>query len=451
MRFKNYRLQLILRIFLLAVSIYGLSWVGFNPVYRSTFIGLLLFILLQIWLLVRFHERTNRFFLRFLNAIKYDDFTEQFHISGEGKTLRELSLRLNEVMEKFREVRAEKEAHLQYFEVIVQHIGIGIITFKPNGTILLLNNAARKLLKVGQLRHVQELASVSPELALGLLQLDSGDKVLVPVRQGAEQANLSVHVIELSLLGDRIRMASLQNIQNELEEKEMEAWQKLIRVLTHEIMNSVTPIASLSSSAYEEVSSYTDTEAEEVTLLREELADIGKCLQTISRRSDGLIYFVNDFRNLTTISVPQLSRFNVTELLQEVKMLLREQLASKHVKLQVEVPPDSLILSADRNMVEQVLINLVKNALEAVQEKPEGCVVLRAYHDERSRISIEVVDNGHGMTDEAMAKIFIPFFTTKKSGSGIGLSLSRQIMRLHKGTISVQSELGKGTTFVLRF
>ncbi|RDV16670.1 GHKL domain-containing protein [Pontibacter diazotrophicus] len=451
MSFKNHKLQLVLRILLLAVSIYALSWVGFNPDYRSTFIGLAIFILLQIALLIRLYDRTNKLFLRFLNSIKYDDFTEQFYTSGEGKTLRELSLRLNEVMDKFREVRAEKEAHMQYFEVIVQHIGIGIITLKPDGTILLLNNAAKKLLKVGQLRHVQELQAVSPQLALGLQQLENGEKVLVPVRQGAEQANLSVHVIELSVLGDRIRLASLQNIQSELEEKEMEAWHNLIKVLTHEIMNSVTPIASLSASAYEEVSSYTDTAAEEVTLLREELADIGQCLHTINRRSDGLIYFVNDFRNLTTISVPQLTHFNVTELLQEIKMLLRGQLTAKHVALQLEVPPDSLILSADRAMTEQVLINLVKNAMEAVQDQPEGKVLVRAYHDERSRISIEVTDNGHGMTPEAMAKIFIPFFTTKKSGSGIGLSLSRQIMRLHKGTISVQSELEKGTTFVLRF
>ncbi|WP_262886644.1 sensor histidine kinase [Pontibacter russatus] len=450
--FRHYRLQLVLRLLLLSASLYGLAWTGFNPAYRGTFIGLAAFIVLQIGLLVHFHERTNRLFLRFLQAIQYDDFTEQFHSSGEGKTMRELSLRLNEVMKKFREVRAEKEAHLQYFEVIVQHIGIGIVTFRPDGSILLLNNAAKKLLKVGQLHQVRELEAVSPELALGLQQLGNGEKVLVPVRQGAaEQANLSVHVMELSLLGDRIRLASIQNIQSELEEKEMEAWHNLIKVLTHEIMNSVTPIASLSASAYEEVSSYTDTGAEEVTLLREELADIGQCLQTISQRSDGLIYFVNDFRNLTTLSEPQLSRFNVTELLQEIKLLLRGQFAARHIALQLEAPPEALLLSADRAMIEQVLINLVKNAMEAVQDQPEGQVTVRAYLDERSRISIEVNDNGHGMTTEAMAKIFIPFFTTKKSGSGIGLSLSRQIMRLHKGTVSVQSELGKGTSFILTF
>ncbi|WP_266205777.1 sensor histidine kinase [Pontibacter kalidii] len=451
MSYRHYKLQLLLRVLLLAASVFAFARIDFSEEYRGTLLGLGLFIFLQIGLLMHYMERTNRLFLRFLNSIKYDDFTEQFHVGPAGKTQRELAQKLNEVMAKFREVRAEKEAHLQYFEVIVQHIGIGIITYKPDGSILLLNNAAKKLLQVGQLRRVQELQQVSPELALGLQQLESGDKVLVPVRQEGEQAHLSVHVIELSLLGDRVRLASLQNIQMELEEKEMEAWSKLIRVLTHEIMNSVTPISSLSASACEEIHTFTDTEAEEITLLREELLDIGQCLQTISRRSEGLIRFVNEFRNLTTISVPQMSRFDVGELLQEIKLLLREQLARQQVQLVVQAPRENMLLSADRSMVEQVLINLVKNATEAVHEQPDGQIALRASLDGRSRITISVSDNGPGMTEEAMAKIFIPFYSTKKTGSGIGLSLSRQMMRLHKGTISVQSELGQGTTFVLRF
>ncbi|WP_242918391.1 sensor histidine kinase [Pontibacter liquoris] len=451
MSFRNYRLQLLLRVALLALSIYFFAALDFKPQYHSTLLGLGAFILLQVWLLARLQERTNKLFLRFLNYIKYDDFTELFHTKGEGRRQHELASRLNEVMLKFREVRAEKEANMLYFEAIVQHIGIGIITYKPDGSILLLNNAARKLLRISQAQQLRELALVSPELAQSLHQLKHGEKVLVPVRQEGEQANLSVHVMELSLLGDRIRLASLQNIQRELEEKEMEAWHNLIKVLTHEIMNSVTPIASLSASASEEISSFTETQTEEVTLLREELADIGQCLQTISRRSDGLIRFVSDFRNLTTLSEPQITRFNASKLLHEIKLLMREQLAARQVKLQVEVPSESLLLAADRTMIEQVLINLVKNAMEAVQEQANAQIMLHAYLDERSRVSIEVADNGSGMTPEAMSKIFIPFFSTKNTGSGIGLSLSRQIMRLHKGTISVQSELGQGTRFVLRF
>lgn len=451
MSFNNYRLQLLLRVVLLALTLYFFARINFDPGYRFTTAALGVAILLQVWLLVLYQDRTNKQFLRFLNSIKYDDFTELFKAGREGKRQKELALKLNEVMHKFREVRAEKEAHLQYFEMIVQHIGIGIISYKPEGTIMLLNHAAKKLLRVGQLHQVLELEKDSPELAAGLQHLEHNSKILVPLKHGADQVNLSVHVMELSMLGERIRLASLQNIQRELEEKEMEAWHNLIKVLTHEIMNSVTPIASLSASAYEELSSYTDTEAEEITMLKDELVDVGQCLHTISRRSDGLIRFVNDFRNLTAISVPQLSRFSVNELLLEMKTLMREQLAQKHVKIKVDVPQERLLLSADSSMIEQVLINLIKNASEAVQEQAEPKIILHAYLDERSRISIEVADNGSGMTPEALTKIFIPFYSTKKSGSGIGLSLSRQIMRLHKGSISVQSELGKGTRFILRF
>ncbi|NDK56426.1 HAMP domain-containing histidine kinase [Pontibacter sp. BT213] len=451
MSFRNYRLQLLLRIVLLGASIYALAIVGPGQYYRGTFLGLLVFIVLQIILLVYFHERTNRQFLRFLNSIKYDDFTENFHVTGEGKVQNQLALGLNDVVKKFREVRAEKEAHLHYFEVIVQHIGIGIITYKPTGEILMLNNAAKKLVHLAQAQTIADLQKVSPELVLGLQQLESGEKMLVPVRQSGEQANLTVHVMELSLLGDKVRLASIQNIQRELEEKEMEAWHNLIKVLTHEIMNSVTPIASLSASASEEVSSYTDTDAEEVTILREELDDVRKCLQTISRRSDSLIRFVNDFRNLTSISVPQKSVFKVGELLHEIKMLMREQLASQKVRLTVEIPAEDILLSADRTLIEQVMINLVKNAVEAVHENENATITLQAYLDERSRARLVVKDNGHGMTEEAMQKIFIPFYTTKKTGSGIGLSLSRQIMRLHQGNIAVNSKLGEGTAFMLSF
>ncbi|SIQ98799.1 sensor histidine kinase [Pontibacter lucknowensis] len=453
MRFNNYRLQLVLRLIILALTVFALAKVGLDPAYRGTFIGLLLFLLLQVFLLVRFHERTNRQFLSFLNSIRHDDFTELIPASTGGRLHRELAAGLNEVMKKFRAVRAEKEAHLHYFEAIVQHVGTGIITYKNDGSILLLNHAARKLLQVGALHQIQELAALYPDLAVRLSGLDHGEKAVVPLRQGGSVTNLSVQVIELVMLGDKVKLASVQNIQRELEDKEMEAWQNLIKVLTHEIMNSVTPIASLSASAGEEISGYVDdTNAEEITVLRDELLDIRQCLHTISRRSDGLIHFVNDFRNLTRITVPELTLIDVGELLSEIKTLLREQLIQQDIHFKIELRSgSSLLLSADRGMVEQVIINLVKNAMEAVQERAHKQITVRAYLDERSRVCLEVEDNGQGMTAEATTKIFIPFFTTKKSGSGIGLSLSRQIMRLHKGSISVQSELDRGTTFILRF
>lgn len=451
MRFNSYRLQLLFRLLLLVLTIYIFARLDFNPDYRGTVIALGAFVLLQVWLLVRYHEQTSRQLNRFLNSVSYDDFTEQFQAGKEGSLEQELALRLNEVMAKFREVRAEKEANLHYFEAIVQHIGIGIITYKPDGTILLLNKEAKKLLQTGRVKTLTELSLIDVALVNSLQNTQHHEKALVQLRQNGQLVNVSVHVIEIVLLRETIRIASLQNIQPELEEKEMEAWQNLLKVLTHEIMNSVTPIASLSASAGEEIQTLTDTEAEEITVLKEELTDIGQCLQTISRRSDGLIRFLNDFRSLNATTKLHLSVFNVVELLQEVKTLFREQLLQSNISLELAFQNESLLLEADRHLVEQVLINLVKNAAEAVTEKPEKRIVLKAFSDDRSRVNIQVSDNGSGLTPEAQAKIFIPFYTTKATGSGIGLSWSRQIMRLHKGSVSVTSELGTGTTFLLKF
>jgi nitrogen fixation/metabolism regulation signal transduction histidine kinase len=451
MRFNSYRLQLVFRLLVLSITIYFFARLNFDPTYRGTYLGLGAFALLQVWLLIRYHEKTSRQLNRFLQSVSYDDFTEQFQAEKEGSLQKELALRLNEVMGKFREVRAEKEANLHYFEAIVQHIGIGIITYKPDGTILLLNKAAKKLLNTSQAKNLTDLAGINYRLEENLQQIAHNEKALVQFRQNGELVNLSVHVIDIVLLRETIRIASIQNIQPELEEKEMEAWQNLLKVLTHEIMNSVTPIASLSACAGEEIQTLTDIEAEEITVLKEELIDIGKCLQTISRRSDGLIRFLNDFRSLNAITKLQLSVFNVVELLQGIKVLFREQFASQNIELELDFQNESLLLEADRHLLEQVLINLVKNAAEAVIEKPEKHIGIKAFADERSRVNIQVSDNGSGITLEAQSKIFIPFYTTKTTGSGIGLSWTRQIMRLHKGAISVQSELGTGTSFLLKF
>jgi two-component system nitrogen regulation sensor histidine kinase NtrY len=451
MRFNSYRLQLLLRLLVLSLTIYLFARINFDPAYRGTYFGLGAFALLQIWLLVRYHEKTSRQLNRFLQSVSYDDFTEQFQAEKEGSLQKELALRLNEVIGKFREVRAEKEANLHYFEAIVQHIGIGIITYKPDGTILLLNKAVKKMLQTSQAKTLTDLAGTNAGLVENLQQIGHNEKALVQLRQNGELVNLSVHVIEIVLLRETIRITSIQNIQPELEEKEMEAWQNLLKVLTHEIMNSVTPIASLSASAGEEIQTLTETDAEEITVLKEELTDIGKCLQTISRRSDGLIRFLNDFRSLNAVSKLQLSVFNVVELLQEIKVLFREQFAAQNIELNLNFQNSSLLLEADRHLIEQVLINLVKNAAEALTEKPQKRIEIKAFTDDRSRVNILVSDNGSGITLEAQAKIFIPFYTTKITGSGIGLSWSRQILRLHKGAISVQSELGVGTNFLLKF
>lgn len=283
------------------------------------------------------------------------------------------------------------------------------------------------------------------------LRLRTGGRDLLRLEIGDDIVQLAVYAIELTLRGDVYKLISIQNIQNELEEKEMEAWQNLVRVLTHEIMNSVTPISSLANTVEDELNLQLVNGDDVNTISNEEVADIHLAIQTIKKRSQALIRFVQDFRNLTHIPKPKLKQFEVKILLDEMLMLLKKEIEDNGIVTNLNVDPENLTINADRDLIEQVVINLIKNATQAFDEQTNRLIEVRAYVDDKSRPVISVKDNGNGIDDEALEKIFIPFFTTKKSGSGIGLSLSRQIMRQHQGILGVKSKMDEGTEFFLRF
>lgn len=452
MGFKNFRLRVIVRVVLLVITIFLFFRIGFTGSLVATQVVLGLLVAGQTIGLILFIERTTDRLIRFLNTIRYDDFSEVFTSRGEGKVFDELYERYNEVMRKFRDIRAEKEATTQYFQTVVQHIGIGIVTFKKSGEVQLINNAAKRLLQVPRLGRVQELARELPQLAEQLLTLPAGQSAVLKLKQGKERVPVAVYVVDLVLRGEDFRLASVQNIQRELEEKEMEAWQNLIRVLTHEIMNSATPIASLAGSVAADIEDYLAAQpAGQIQISREETEDMGLALQTIEKRSQGLVRFVHDFRTLARVPSPKKQLFEVAEMLRQLQLLFQEDLVQEQITLHIHCRPASLTVLADRELLEQVLINLVKNAMHALADQPAKTIRLEAFSDEDSRVVLQVSDNGKGIAEEVQDQIFLPFFTTKPTGSGIGLSLSKQIMRLHKGTITVSSEVGEGTTFTLRF
>jgi two-component system nitrogen regulation sensor histidine kinase NtrY len=308
----------------------------------------------------------------------------------------------------------------------------------------------KKLLKTTLANTVHDLKEVDENLVNVFLRLKTGGRELSRLKVGEDIIQLSIYAIELTLRGENMKLISIQNIQSELEEKEMEAWQNLVRVLTHEIMNSVTPISSLAGTMEDEIRNHIKNNADK-PIDDEQLADIHLSLQTISKRSENLIQFVKEFRSLTHIPRPKPQTFLVCSLFDEIAMLYKKELTEKSIQLTVEIDPPDLIILADRGLIEQVLINLVKNALQSFEDQELKKVTIRAYHNEKNRPVISVKDNGTGIDPEALEKIFIPFFTTKKSGSGIGLSLSRQIMRQHQGTLSVKSTVGEGTEFFMRF
>jgi len=363
--------------------------------------------------------------------------------------MNELYNEFNNVIKKFREIRADKEANYHYFRTIVQQVGMGLITFNKLGDIQIINSSAKKLIGVESLNNIFELSKVSAKLVESLVKLKTGGSALIELTNEGTKTQLSVYVIELVLRGEEFKLVSVQNIQSELEEKEMEAWQNLIRVLTHEIMNSVTPLSSLAATVE---TNLVDNIEDDVPIEKEELEDIYLAVQTIKRRSEGLIRFVTDFRNLTRIPEPKLQEIEVKKVLDHISLLLNHEMASKDIDFRLNIVPTGLMFNIDKELIDQVLINLLQNAIHALDEiESDKMIILNAFINEYGRPTLTIRDNGVGIDEEALGKIFIPFFTTKKQGSGIGLSLSKQIMRKHGGAITVKSVMNEGTEFTLRF
>jgi two-component system nitrogen regulation sensor histidine kinase NtrY len=310
------------------------------------------------------------------------------------------------------------------------------------------------LLGIKQLKNIKQLKVVNADLAEKLRSLRTGGRDLIKIGSDENEIQLAVYAIELVMQGQEFKLISLQNIQSELEEKEMEAWQNLIRVLTHEIMNSVTPISSLAGTMESEMEEWLRNGQDVNSLTNEQVEDFHTALHTIHRRSDSLITFVSDFRNMTHITLPKLEEVCVKELVGHVLSLLKPDIEKSKVELDCNIS-EELKIQIDPRQIEQVLINVVKNAIQALAEndddgKPKKLTVKATKRSEGGAV-ISVIDNGPGIDEEALKKIFIPFFTTKKHGSGIGLSLSKQIMRNHQGTISAKSIISQGTEFNLKF
>lgn len=384
-----------------------------------------------------------------LSAINFDEASQTFKTNSNSEQVYETCRKLNEALAAAKNNRKDKDSDYQFFRNIVQHVGIGLLTFKKDGTVQIINSAARKLLRVGPITNIQQLRDTSPTLVEAFQKLKTGGRELIHLKIGDDTVQLSVFAIELTLRGEEIKLISMSNIQSELEEKEMEAWQNLVRVLTHEIMNSVTPISSLAVTVEEEL--HKQLEAASPEIKKDELEDMHLSVQTISRRSEGLIRFVKEFRSLTQVPQPRLTEIALQPLLDEMAMLHKKELSDHGVTITTQTQPAQLTAIADKTMIEQVLINLIKNAIQAFDEQTDKRIELSAFTSDKGRPVISVKDNGPGIDPEALEKIFIPFYSTKKTGSGIGLSLSRQIMRVHDGRIAVKSTPGEGTEFLLKF
>ena len=452
MTFKNFRLNIIFRIILLAVVLF-LFFLSINKEdnYRVTPFLLAIIIIFLVFSLIRYVDKTNRDLTSFLESIRFSEFTRTFQIEGMGQSFDELNRAFNDVINDFQKVRSEKEEHFHYLQSIVQNIDVSIIAYRKDGTVEMINKSAKQLFQIHSLKNIKGLEQLSQDLVNTLINISPGENTLVKVQDQDDILQLAIYATEFKVKDKLIILATINNIQNVLEEQETEAWQKLIRVLTHEIMNSITPIASLSSTLEIMLKGITDGGNINEDLDLETVMEILQALQTINKRSTGLLHFVNTYRNLTRIPKPNFRIFPVKELYKNIYLLMEEEINSAKVNFVSSIEPENIEVSADEQLIEQVIINLIRNSMHALEKRKSPSIELKAFMNKRGRVTMQVTDNGNGILPDVLDKIFIPFFTTKQTGSGIGLSLSRQILRLHNGTITAHSVPEEETVFTLTF
>jgi len=367
------------------------------------------------------------------------------HDNKLGKTFKELNIAFKEVIDAILIERQKREEFFQELQVVIENIASGIISIDNDGQIKLINNSAFDLLGITKHRHSNQLNINTKEIASLIDQLDGNPRATYKTHDGRE---LAVFETKYKLGEGSYRLFAIQDIKAELQARELEAWQNLTKVLRHEIMNSIAPISSLTSTLTEIIAEDIEKQEDKNVISHESLEDIEEGLKTISGRSDGLINFINAYRDYTNLPEPDRVNTAINQVVQNTVNLLKTDF--KEGQLTVKMPNADQKLMLDEQLIEQVLINLIKNAREATEHQNNGQVKVEVkVHNQKTSVIIQ--DNGPGIVEEAQQKIFMPFYSTKNRGSGIGLSLSKQIMQLHDGDILLESELGKGSKFELIF
>lgn len=400
--------------------------------------------------LISYLNRTNRNIRFFFDSVRNDDSNLSFPVDNKTASLRELNQSMNRVNQQIQHLKIENRQQEQYFQKILEHLATGIITYNNKGFILHANSAAKRLLSLDVLTHLRQIERIDKKLFLILKDIKPFERHLVAVNTKQGEIQLSLKSTSFGYDENELIILSIQDIKHELDEKEVDSWMRLIRVLMHEIMNSITPITSLSeslSNIYR--SGDKPVVPEEVT--EKTIATTLQGLNVIKEQGKGLMEFVESYRKLTRIPKPEMKSFKVSDLYSRVKILTDSLEKGKNTEINFHSENSDLEIYADENLISLVLINLIKNAVEANEKNPKCKINISAGFDPNHKPEIYVSDNGPGISEENLEEIFIPFFTTRENGSGIGLSVSKQIMGAHRGTLKVCSIPNKETVFCLSF
>jgi two-component system, NtrC family, nitrogen regulation sensor histidine kinase NtrY len=447
---RNYRLELILRVGCICFTIYLLFFLLFKTSYSLTTAIVGLASAAQCVFLFLSVDRRNRVLARFLESIRDSDFSLS-PAFPKGKSFAALKAEYALAIEALRERKLAQERTRRYIEVIADCAGVGFVVLDEGGRVDFANEALGTILGCGVPKDARALDGLGVGLLERFMSMKNGEKDSIRVDRGGERLHLLASARDFILLREKFRLITVQNIRPELEANEMDAWQELARVLMHEIMNSIAPISSLAFTATSLLRKVLDRDGAGRRDLAEEGRDAMSAVETIAKRSRSLLAFVENYRKVLKIPQPSLALVRCDELFGKVRALMESSLREKGISLKLSVVPTSLRLSADEGLIEQALINLVKNSIEALEGAQRPTIEIDGRLGPDGKAVIEVADNGRGIPIESMERIFIPFFTTKAEGSGVGLSLYRRIMSLHGGSIYPSSSPSGRTVFRLRF
>lgn len=450
MNFKSFTFQIGFRLAILFVFMAGLALS-----ITSNFSGILSVILViaivsQTYGILRYVNRTNQELVNLMTGLRFDDYMQTFTLGHLGTTFKELDTALNLTVNKVKKLRSEKEQQAAYFQALVEHMPLPLFFIFADGRIEVLNNATRRAFNVADITNVAELDEFGAGFARDVKQVDPGESQLTTITvDGADQQYI-ISATQIIMAGTMQKLISLQNVQSQLDATELATWQNLLRVTSHEILNSLSPVSSLAKTTQGLVNDFKNNHTVKLEE-KEELDDISDALETLVRRSEGLVGFVQSYRQLTRMPPPKMKKIPLEKYFHRLESLIKADWEKRKIKLDIEVSPKNLAVSADEGMLDQALINLLQNAADALQETKKPAVTIRAYFSNRNQIIIEVEDNGPGIEKDKRDQIFVPFFTTKRHGSGVGLTLVRYILLSHGGSASYLPASKKGSIFRLAF
>jgi len=470
MDFKRFSLLITARTVLAMLTLILLTQAIIHDGYHATILLLCIVLIIQFSELVRFISKTNAELVRFFDAVRHADFSQRFELKAMGTGFEDLGSTFSDILQRIQQVRSNQETELRQIKAIIEHVPVPLLSINQNGKITLWNNSVRRLFGSNAVSHIDDMAQFDENFPKKLKSILAGEKTLVNITIDDMEHKLIISATEVITASHRETLLSMQDIQSELAIAQLQAWQDLVSVLTHEIMNSITPVASLAKTAVDLVedvqekaqalpvisAGVTSTENKNISEqayeeITEELEDILGAVKTVARRSDGLMQFVTSYRRLTRLPSPNKKVMQVATLFSHVETLTKQDWQEKGIELTSNITPQALDIFVDADMIEQILINLLQNAAQALSHTPSAKVDLSAFLNLRGHVVIEVADNGKGIGPENIQQIFVPFFTTKKEGSGVGLALTRQVMLAHNGKVAVRNNEQGGATFSLTF